>query len=149
RTGTPEPNMAGAVAHMPITFSSVAPFLPSLLPLLRGMRRTSLPLSRRSWQPSHPEFTMEMIAMQPSRIPNVCLALLVLWPASLAWHRAAESESKLLYMDATQPIEVRVDDLMKRMTLKEKIGQLNLPCAYVDQLGKTAPEKIEAARKFS
>jgi beta-glucosidase len=62
---------------------------------------------------------------------------------------AAQSEpSKPLYLDPTQPIDIRVDDLMKRMTLKEKIGQLNLPCAYVDELGRTIPEKIEAARKF-
>lgn len=54
-----------------------------------------------------------------------------------------------LYLDASQAIDVRVDDLMQRMTLKEKVGQLNLPCAYVDELGKTAPEKIAAAKKFA
>lgn len=54
-----------------------------------------------------------------------------------------------LYLDSTQPIDKRVDDLMKRMTLKEKIGQLNLPCAYVDELGKTPEEKAAAARKFA
>src|ERR1700761_5783130 len=53
------------------------------------------------------------------------------------------------YLDAKQPIEARVDDLLRRMTLKEKVGQLNLPCGYVDALGKTIPEKIEAARKFA
>jgi beta-glucosidase len=58
-------------------------------------------------------------------------------------------ETKPLYLDATQPIEVRVDDLMQRMTLKEKIGQLNLPCGYVDELGKTPDEKAEGARKFA
>src|SRR5438309_10923548 len=38
---------------------------------------------------------------------------------------------------------------MSRMTLKEKIGQLNLPCVYVDQLGKTIPEKIAACKRFA
>ena len=38
---------------------------------------------------------------------------------------------------------------MRRMTLKEKVGQLNLPCVYVDALGKTVPEKMEAVRKFA
>src|ERR1035441_8616570 len=33
-------------------------------------------------------------------------------------------DAKPIYLDATQPVEARVDDLMKRMTLKEKIGQL-------------------------
>lgn len=38
---------------------------------------------------------------------------------------------------------------MSRMTLKEKVGQLNLPCVYVDQLGKTIPAKMEACRRFA
>jgi beta-glucosidase len=42
-----------------------------------------------------------------------------------------------------------VDDLVSRMTLKEKVGQLNLPCVYVDQLGKTIPEKMLACKKFA
>src|SRR5437764_14329713 len=54
-----------------------------------------------------------------------------------------------LYLDAQQPIEVRVNDLLSRMTLKEKVGQLNLPCVYVDQLGKTIPEKMNACRRFA
>lgn len=51
--------------------------------------------------------------------------------------------------DQAQPIENRVDDLMKRMTLKEKIGHINLPCGYVDNPGKTPQEKMEAGRKFA
>ena len=33
--------------------------------------------------------------------------------------------------------------------LKEKVGQLNLPCVYVEQLGKTIDEKMEACKKFA
>src|SRR5579859_4039628 len=54
-----------------------------------------------------------------------------------------------IYLDPKQPIEVRVEDLMSRMTLKEKVGQLNLPCVYVDQLGKSIPEKKEACKRFA
>src|SRR5438067_3169028 len=54
-----------------------------------------------------------------------------------------------LYLDPQQPIEVRVNDLVSRMTLKEKVGQLNLPCVYVDQLGKTIPDKMEACKRFA
>jgi beta-glucosidase len=54
-----------------------------------------------------------------------------------------------IYLDAHWPIESRVDDLMSRMTLKEKVGQLNLPCVYVDQLGKTVPEKMVACKRFA
>jgi len=54
-----------------------------------------------------------------------------------------------IYMDPKRPIEERVDDLMGRMTLKEKVGQLNLPCVYVDALGRDIPSKLEACRKFT
>lgn len=54
-----------------------------------------------------------------------------------------------VYLDPKQPIELRVDDLMSRMTLKEKVGQLNLPCVYVDQLGKSIPEKMQACKRFA
>jgi hypothetical protein len=32
------------------------------------------------------------------------------------------------YLDSRQPVEVRVKDLLGRMTLEEKVGQLNMPC---------------------
>lgn len=67
-------------------------------------------------------------------------------PASL--HTQLETIAPL-YLDPKQPIERRVDDLIRRMTLKEKVGQLNLPCVYVDQLGKTIPEKLEACKRFA
>jgi beta-glucosidase-like glycosyl hydrolase len=53
------------------------------------------------------------------------------------------------YLDSKQPIAVRIDDLMGRMTLKEKVGQLNLPCVYVRELGENIPSKMEACRKFA
>ncbi|HYM08368.1 MAG TPA: glycoside hydrolase family 3 N-terminal domain-containing protein, partial [Terriglobales bacterium] len=53
------------------------------------------------------------------------------------------------YLDPKRPIEERVDDLMGRMTLKEKVGQLNLPCVYVDELGKDIPSKLDACRMFT
>src|SRR6266446_5289531 len=54
-----------------------------------------------------------------------------------------------LYLDKSQPIDRRVEDLLSRMTLKEKVGQLNLPCVYVDELGKTIPEKMQACKRFT
>lgn len=62
---------------------------------------------------------------------------------------AQQTETPPVYLNASKPIEARVDDLMKRMTLREKIGQLNLPCVYVDELGKTPKEKMEGARRFT
>lgn len=72
--------------------------------------------------------------------------------ALLAWGSAlwAQGRAELpVYLDAKRPVEERIDDLMSRMTLKEKIGQLNLPCVYVDQLGKDVAAKREAAKRFA
>ncbi|HXH49100.1 MAG TPA: glycoside hydrolase family 3 N-terminal domain-containing protein, partial [Terriglobia bacterium] len=65
------------------------------------------------------------------------------------WLYAQTSSGVPVYLDPKQPIERRVDDLMSRMTLKEKVGQLNLPCVYVDELGKTIPEKLIACKRFA
>ena len=78
------------------------------------------------------------------------LALVVfatLW-LTAGFLESAES-AKPIYLDPSQPIEKRVDDLMGRMTLKEKVGQLNQPCVYVNELGKTIPAKLDACRKFT
>ncbi len=46
-------------------------------------------------------------------------------------------------------VERRIDELVARMTLEEKIGQMNMPCVYEEALGKTIPEKIAGVRKFA
>jgi beta-glucosidase len=62
----------------------------------------------------------------------------------------AQAGSQLpIYLDPKRPVEERIDDLMSRMTLKEKVGQLNLPCVYVDELGTTVPAKREACKRFT
>jgi beta-glucosidase len=53
------------------------------------------------------------------------------------------------YTNPNGPIEQRIDDLLSRMTLKEKVGQLNLPCVYVEQLGRNIPAKREGCRRFA
>jgi len=42
---------------------------------------------------------------------------------------------KPVYLDSTRPVEERVDDLVARMTLEEKVGQMNIPCAYKRRFG--------------
>jgi beta-glucosidase-like glycosyl hydrolase len=54
-----------------------------------------------------------------------------------------------LYMEPSKPIEQRVEDLLGRMTLEEKVGQMNMPCCYLGVFGKTHEEKLEFARKFA
>jgi beta-glucosidase len=85
-----------------------------------------------------------------SKLDALVLGLWLLVLPHGAMRVAAQSApTSPLYLDPRQPIDMRVDDLMRRMTLKEKIGQLNLPCGYVDALGSTVPEKMNAARKFA
>jgi len=53
------------------------------------------------------------------------------------------------YLDPSLPVEQRIDDLVGRMTLEEKIGQLNMPCVYEEALGNSMQEKEESCRKFA
>lgn len=54
---------------------------------------------------------------------------------------AQPAQKKPLYLDAAQPIDKRVEDLLGRMTLSEKIGQMNMPCVYIDELGRDPAAK--------
>ena len=56
---------------------------------------------------------------------------------------------KPLYLDPSQPIDARVDDLLSRMTLEEKVGQMNMPCVYEGRLGESREAKAEACRRFA
>ncbi len=70
--------------------------------------------------------------------------------AYIVKQRAAQSGSERPpYLDAGRPVHRRIDDLLGRMTLEEKVGQMNMPCVYVDELGKTAAAKMAACRKFA
>ena len=54
-----------------------------------------------------------------------------------------------LYKDPLYSIDQRVEDLLSRMTLEEKIGQMNMPCVYESGLGRDIPAKTEACRKLA
>ena len=69
--------------------------------------------------------------------------------ASISMILAQVEDSTPIYLDSKRPVEERISDLMSRMTLKEKIGQLNLPCVYVEDLGKDIPSKREACKRFA
>jgi beta-glucosidase len=69
--------------------------------------------------------------------------------ASISVIFAQAGDQSPIYLDPKRPLEQRVDDLKSRMTLKEKVGQLNLPCVYVEDLGGTIPAKMEACKKFA
>ena len=65
--------------------------------------------------------------------------------AHIAAHIARQRERRTLSAAA----EAKLDELLGRMTLEEKIGQMNMPCVYESGLGKDVPAKIEACRKFT
>lgn len=54
-----------------------------------------------------------------------------------------------LYLDGKQTISKRVEDLLSRMTLAEKIGQMNMPCVYENRLGRDIQSKFDGCRKFA
>jgi len=53
------------------------------------------------------------------------------------------------YQNPALPVDQRVENLLSKMTLEEKIGQLNMPCAYDSELGNTTEEKMEGCKKFA
>lgn len=54
-----------------------------------------------------------------------------------------------VYRDPGRPIEERIEDLLGRMTLEEKVGQMNMPCVYEDKLGTTTEGKMAACLRFA
>ncbi len=78
-----------------------------------------------------------------------CLTLLLTPSLLSGFQSSGEVLETPIYLMADQPVERRVDDLLSRMTLKEKVGQLNLPCVYVRELGEDIPAKMEATRRFA
>ncbi len=55
----------------------------------------------------------------------------------------------LKYQNPAVPVSERIEDLLARMTLEEKIGQLNMPCGYFRELGNTPEEKMENCLSFA
>ncbi len=54
-----------------------------------------------------------------------------------------------VYKNPVYPVEKRVEDLLSRMTLEEKLGQMNMPCVYIKGLGADIPEKTENCKKLT
>jgi beta-glucosidase len=70
---------------------------------------------------------------------------IALWCGS-SWAGAAQTPP---YLDPAQPADVRIDDLLRRMTLAEKVGQINMPCVYESRLGRDVVAKTEGCKKFT
>jgi beta-glucosidase len=55
----------------------------------------------------------------------------------------------LVYQNPIYPVKQRIDDLLSRMTLVEKVGQMNMPCLYLSEFGREVPIKMESCRTFA
>jgi beta-glucosidase len=56
---------------------------------------------------------------------------------------------KPLYLDPKQPLEKRVQDLLSKMTLEEKIGQMNMPCVYTSEWGDSPAARRDSCIRFA
>ena len=56
---------------------------------------------------------------------------------------------KTVYLDPNKTIDRRIEDLLSKMTIEEKVGQLNMPCVYIRRLGEDIPAKFDGCRKFA
>jgi beta-glucosidase len=77
---------------------------------------------------------------------SIARSLFLVFGPALAGLAASEAPP---YRDAALPLERRVEDLLGRMTLEEKAGQMNMPCVYEGGLGRTIAEKTEAVQRFA
>jgi beta-glucosidase len=84
--------------------------------------------------------------MKQIRLAPVLLCLPLISHGTSA---AQAKPARPVYLDPSQPLEKRIDDLMSHMTLSEKVGQLNMPCVYVDQLGRDLATKMNACKRFT
>lgn len=62
---------------------------------------------------------------------------------------AQQAPALPIYLDHDQPVEQRIDDVISRMTLKEKVGQLNLPSIEALREATTVAAQMDAARKLT
>ncbi len=56
---------------------------------------------------------------------NLIMLFIILLAALSCGPSGEEKSDKVLYLDPGQPVEERVADLLGRMTIEEKIGQMN------------------------
>ncbi len=78
-----------------------------------------------------------------------CATLALAGPHAAVLAQTANAAQKPLYKDAAQPVERRVEDLLQRMTLEEKVAQMLSIWEHKDRIqspaGEFSPDKASAA----
>jgi len=90
--------------------------------------------------------------MRFSRIGMLAASLMVVaggLAAGLSGSASAQNAERPLYKDASQPVERRVEDLLSRMTLEEKVAQMITVWEHKDRIqtptGDFSPQRATAA----
>ena len=78
-----------------------------------------------------------------------CISIIIVFFLFFSFSSAQFNKEKLPYCDPRLSVEKRIDDLLNRMTLEEKVGQINMPCVYVEDLRNTTEEKMAEVKKFA
>lgn len=73
--------------------------------------------------------------MKRHRLATLCALLLVCSSSGVMPRETSGQTASLPYKDASLPIEKRVDDLISRMTLEEKVSQLMNASRAIERLG--------------
>lgn len=84
--------------------------------------------------------------MHMKRINIAFIVLIFSFPSIIAQNSDPQVPA---YKNPALSIKERVDDLISKMTLEEKIGQMNMPCVYESDLGRDIPSKTDACRKLA
>jgi beta-glucosidase len=78
-----------------------------------------------------------------------CAILMCLFAMRSSIVRGQDVARVPLYLDSSQPLEKRIEDLLGRMTLKEKVGQLNMASVGAKQLGRDPASKTAASERYA
>lgn len=88
------------------------------------------------------------LARKPGRIGGILAACALAFGGWFALAAAAPESPPPLYKDASQPIERRIEDLLSRMTLDEKVAQLVAVWEHKDRI-QTADGHFSAERAIA
>jgi len=94
-----------------------------------------IPCLLRAQQPATPAAPNAQPSAAPAAAPNTTPAPAQTTAPSAAPIATPQSKAKPVYLDPTQPADVRAADLVSRMTLEEKVSQMQNVAVAIPRLG--------------